>query len=436
MIHRIRSNVRTDREGATLAIVAVMIVALLALLSFGIDLGMAYTARAEAQRVADSAALAGASAFLDYTDPLNAVQDAEDRARDYAELNMVRGRMVQAEEPEVFIWVNAGDRTVRVRVERTGLPVWFARFLGQTELTVSAIATAQASNAGSSACVKPFAIPDRWEENSGDDVNNNNVMDFDNTIPCSGQGPNQGCQLNEVWTFDPDQGDVYRPANAVAGEGTTYSPEEATSWGSKWLDPTNRDAGSRILISPQYALQAGDPGWYQYWQMPESEATCPSKGTSCLTENIKNCINMGDLGIGDIVSPDGDLSESEQDPIPGNRGKPVYDAIRQILNEDPDIRWNETTNEPYYPNDPERSIWESSRVITVLLVHPGDIRSGASHTMRIADMATMFLEDPLQVYGSQGTNHHKPITGRLLHYGSGLPGPNQGQLQRFLRLIE
>jgi hypothetical protein len=433
MTNRFPRWVRSDRDGQTLAIVAVSMVALLALLSLGIDLGMAYTARAEAQRVADATALAGASAFLDHIKPADAVGDARARAEEYAEMNFVRNRRVVADEPEVMIWVIPDSQKVRARVQRTGLPVWFARLIGRTELTVSAIAAAHAVAAGSHSCVKPFAIPDRWEENSGDDFNNDSIMNFDNRIPCSGQGPTQGCQVNEVWTFDEAAGDVYRPASD-----TTIASTSATSWGSQWLDPTGRDAGARLLISPQYALQTGDPGWYQYWQMPESGSTCPSKGTNCLKENIQSCINLEDLGIGDSVSRDGDLLESEENaqPTPGDRGKPVYDAIRTLLNQDPDIYWDGDLNAPAYPAGHGGDPWESPRVITVLLVHPADIRSGASHNMRIMDFATLFLEDPLEVYGTQGVEHQKPITGRLLQYGSGQLGPDAGVLQKVLRLIE
>jgi hypothetical protein len=428
MTRTLSKVIRKDRDGQTLALVAASMLALLLLLSLGIDLGMMYTARTEAQRVADASALAGASAFLDHVKPIDAVDDARDRAEEYAEINFVRNRQVVAEEPEVTIWVIPDSQKVRVRVERTGLPAWFSRLLGYSELRVAAMAAAHAVSAGSSSCVKPFAIPDRWEENSGDDVNENGIMDFDNNVPCEGAPQ---CSENEVWTFDEAGGDVYRPA-------TDYEPHEATSWGSAWQDPQGRDAGRRLLISPQYALQTGDPGWYQYWQMPESGSTCPTKGMNCLRENIQDCINLGDLGIGDVVNPDGDLEESEQRAAvtPGNRGKPLFDAIQDLLNQDRDIYWDNNANAPTYGEGDTRSIWDSPRVITVLLVHPADIRSGASHTMRIADFATLFLEDPLEVYGHTGVDHFKPITGRLLQFGSGQAGPETGQLQKYLRLIE
>lgn len=50
----------THRKGQVLVFSAVSLTALLAIVALGVDLGMLYTARAEAQRSADAIALAGA----------------------------------------------------------------------------------------------------------------------------------------------------------------------------------------------------------------------------------------------------------------------------------------------------------------------------------------------------------------------------------------
>ena len=56
-----------------------VLVALLAIVALAVDLGMAYSAHAEAQRTADAAALAAASAFRDLIDVAEAVPEAERR---------------------------------------------------------------------------------------------------------------------------------------------------------------------------------------------------------------------------------------------------------------------------------------------------------------------------------------------------------------------
>lgn len=422
MTRRKPGCIRTDREGQTLPVVAVMMVGLLAVMALAIDLGMAYTARSEAQRVADSAALAGASAFLDYVDPNQAVVDAEDRAREYAALNTVRNRDVHPDD-DVEVVVLPNQERVRVWVTRAGLPAWFSRLLGRTDLTVRAMAAAEARSAGAARCVKPLAIPDRWEEKSTDpveDFDGDQIMDFDNNIPCNGQA----CNVNEVWTFEPGV-DEYRPLHQIGAEPAWHDPSQATSWGSTWLNGDNKDAGARILLTPQQAKGTGTSGWYQYWKMPGSS------GASDLGDAIAGCIEPGSLTIGATV---------DADPQTGNIGNPVYKAFEQLWtgdDGDPDIQWDAVNNVPHYPNDPTRSIWDSPRVFTVLLVHPADIQSGGSHTMRVVDFATVFLEVPTEHYGDQGGNNFKsPIWGRLFHYGGGTEGPVSGSLQKYLRLVE
>jgi hypothetical protein len=390
---------RSDREGSTLAVVAVFMVTLLVIMSLGIDLGMAYTARVEAQRVADAAALAGAAAFLEHPDPFDAVADAEAWARDYAGRNQIRKRTVDP-NADVQVQVIVAEEKVRVWVERTGLRTWFAKLAGLDEIAVSAQAAARALDAGTSRCVKPLAIPDRWEERSSapaEDYDGDQDMDFDNVQPCDGAG----CNDNEVWTYDEASGDVYRPINQI-GAAAAYPSGTATSWGSEWLDPDGADAGAQILLTPQSAQGTGTPGWYQYWKMPGSS------GASDLVEAIAGCVDLGSLNLG-------------------------------VGNADDEIQWDAEEKMPYYPDDPTRSIWDSPRVFSVLLVHPADIQSGASHTMRIADIATVFLEVPTDpsLYGDQGNQSFKlPITGRLMKFGPGDVGPNTGVLQKYIRLVE
>ena len=59
-----------SRRGAVLALAAVTVAALAAMSALAIDVGMLINARSEAQRAADAAALAGASAFRDLSPAL------------------------------------------------------------------------------------------------------------------------------------------------------------------------------------------------------------------------------------------------------------------------------------------------------------------------------------------------------------------------------
>ncbi|PYO65688.1 MAG: pilus assembly protein TadE, partial [Gemmatimonadetes bacterium] len=79
-----RASIRMveSETGSVIVIVALTLLVLLCFLALGIDLGMLYTARTDAQRAADAAALAGASAFVD-NPRAAAVAPATARATEY-----------------------------------------------------------------------------------------------------------------------------------------------------------------------------------------------------------------------------------------------------------------------------------------------------------------------------------------------------------------
>src|SRR5688500_4802580 len=87
-----RKSHRSTR-GGTLVIVAVSMVAMMSAMALAIDLGMLYKNRSDAQRTADAAALAGASAYLDVFGAA-AVTPARNRAVEYLGSNSVGNELV------------------------------------------------------------------------------------------------------------------------------------------------------------------------------------------------------------------------------------------------------------------------------------------------------------------------------------------------------
>lgn len=153
-IHRHLAN----RRGAVLPLVAFSLVALLSMAALAVDLGMLYNARAEAQRAADAAALAGASVYKESTTPVEGnVAAAEARALSYATQNDLLGRAV--ENGEVTVFVDDADSMVTVNVSRANVPTLFAGLFGRNFANVGASASAQVTTTGTVACIKPFAIP-------------------------------------------------------------------------------------------------------------------------------------------------------------------------------------------------------------------------------------------------------------------------------------
>jgi Flp pilus assembly protein TadG len=150
-----------NERGATAFLLAAGMSVFLGATAIAVDLGMLATARTEAQRTADAAALAGASALVFVP---NDARKAREWAQEYATLNAVRGIPVTLREQDIQV---IGD-TVRVTVLRSqdyGGPVEtiFARVFGVDGVDISAVAAAHAaSQAAVVNCLLPITLADRW----------------------------------------------------------------------------------------------------------------------------------------------------------------------------------------------------------------------------------------------------------------------------------
>lgn len=143
-----------DETGASLVLTLIALMGLLGAAALAVDVGVLVTARSDAQRAADAAALAGASALLDDEPP----SEAEARAIDLAGQNAIFGGPIEPDEVEVEVDVARG--TVRAVIRRPEIATYFARVIGVDPSGVMARATAQVSEAPTASCVKPLAVPD------------------------------------------------------------------------------------------------------------------------------------------------------------------------------------------------------------------------------------------------------------------------------------
>jgi Putative Flp pilus-assembly TadE/G-like len=171
-------------SGATLYIIAVAMVGMLGVSALAIDMVSFYLARAEAQRAADAAALAGAKVFVDSTctsagggcvsgGPQETA--ARQQAKDVAGQNTIAGQTVSLQDSDVTFNYSpplAGpeEPQITVSVQRTAarsnaMPTFFAKVFGISTVDVTASATAEAYNpsgGGASvgtSCLKPFLVP-------------------------------------------------------------------------------------------------------------------------------------------------------------------------------------------------------------------------------------------------------------------------------------
>jgi len=169
-------------RGQTIVLVALTIVTMLAMAALAIDVVTLYVARTEMQRAADGAALAAARAFVDSgvtTDPTNTTRQtlATDMATALINTTIQQNKvggvqpvLVGTPTPD---FTRDGNPQITVTLQRTDLPMFFARIWGSRAMTVTASATAEAYNSSSSQsstgsyvpitpkCVKPLLIANK-----------------------------------------------------------------------------------------------------------------------------------------------------------------------------------------------------------------------------------------------------------------------------------
>ncbi|HEX6309310.1 MAG TPA: pilus assembly protein TadG-related protein [Longimicrobiales bacterium] len=398
---------KTNRRGAALVIVALSMVALLGVTALAVDVGMMYSARGEAQRVADAAALAGASAFLDYNPPSAAFTPARVRAQDYVTANYIMNAMVDTSEAAID--VNTVAQQVTVTVRRDGIATWFARIFGVHNVAVSAFATAEATNAGGARCVRPWAIQDLWhEEKNGVEV-----------VASTGD------------KFGDSATDRYEPVPL-----DNFDDPRATGYGSIAHTATNRDLGSVITLKAQLPQQNPNtgqnqiaqpgPGEFLIWDMPDdpNQASCPSNAvTQDYPQNICSCNNnLIEIGV------DYPLAF-------GNKVGPGDHGLKALVDQDLTARWDPSTNTVVGSKFAD---WhESPRVVPIALMAPLGPPPGqnwnpsALNTVRFTTFALMFIED----YNKGNSPGQPDITGRFLYYAKGEKGPTAGPTVKYLRLV-
>jgi hypothetical protein len=396
-----RRSGRSNERGATLAIIAVSMFLFLGLAALAVDLGMIKATGAQAQRAADAAALAGASAFVDFlkTDP-QAVDTARARALDYATRQQLRTSPIAA--GEVTVDVIPDSEKVRVHIERDGLPTWFANTFGVSSVSVGRTAAAVASTAGvSNNCIKPFFLPDIWRETT-QDTNHNNILD---NLTKDG----------EQWFYEPENGDTYKafdPSNPTDPNATGYGAGRG-GYGS--------DRGLPIMLKPQTgdAQRAGN--YYFTLDGPLSN----------LQQNIEGgCISasVGDTPVYDQGSATGQA----------RRG------VQTLVDDDPSATWDQPSGKVVNSAFPDWT--QSPRVITVGLFDPAfinptctditDEKGKPAKNCKPAEGAT--FSTFARIFISAVDNNTSNITARFIGFvgGGGAGGETTGPLVKVLRLVE
>ena len=366
MLKRLR-NLCSDERGMSFAFVGIGLMTFMAATTLAVDVGMFMTARTQAQTSADAGALAGATALVynsysDRTSSGPAVQSAISASQQ----NNVMGGVVSVVPSDVTFPNDTFGQPNRVRVNvyRTAerlnpVSTLLGSLLGLSTIDIGATATAEASPAGGMTCVKPFIIPDKWNEVTSPpwNMNTSKYEHYDN-------------QGNELAVHD------------------TYSRSGGY---------TAADKGTLLI------LRAGggnniEPTFYFSWAMPGNT------GADWYEENIANCnTSVIDLDYNAVQEP-------------GNMMGPTIAGLQALKDRDPTAYWQDDATGGHYVSN----INPSPRVFPIPLYDPEiydrDKQTGRGATLVVAKWLGFFLED---ISGSEVYGRIFPITGVAADTGPG-----------------
>jgi hypothetical protein len=301
-------------RGAIIIQVAFALIALLAFLTFVIDQGVAFVARRQAQNAADAGALAAAVTLMN---DRSGGAGAEAAARHFASVNPVWGEATAQAHiivptppiacPDGVLSCIRVD-VLRGQPDRDGnphtntLPTFFGHLVGVTQQGVRATATAQVGAGNALNCVKPWAVPDKWTDNSGTGSNTG------------------GWDLQDEFNVGVDV--FTAPGYRAEGE--------------------NNDVGLQLGLK---AGPGGDatPGWFRILELgggngsPPYEAEvrgCPAWVPTVGMYDGQGCDEPGDI----------DIERGCIGVRTGNRAGPTRDGVNYLVDLDPDAYWDTATN--------------------------------------------------------------------------------------------
>jgi Flp pilus assembly protein TadG len=205
-----------SRRGVALPFIALLLIVFLGMAALAVDVGILLGARTEAQRTADAAALAGATILL--VDGQNEAL-ARSTAIDWAARNLIRNESVTVLPTDVDVELQNG--LVRVRVYRTdargsAVPNIFARAIGFPTSNVATYAAAVAGAGNAIRCPLPFALVDRFWDDSADRLSLwNDAIDRlndtynegarnNNPAPPAGNTGWSNLDIGQIWRIYPE----------------------------------------------------------------------------------------------------------------------------------------------------------------------------------------------------------------------------------------
>jgi Flp pilus assembly protein TadG len=275
---------------------ALALLALVAFMTFVADFGTLWLSRRQAQNSADSGALAGAIAMAyDGGYPFSTADTGPGKQNAFL---ATQKNFVFGEAPAVNITTDitfpvcpdGTDTCIKVDVYRNQargnpLPAFFGTLVGLTDQGTKATAMAQILAGNASNCMKPWAIPDKWEE----------------LYPTKQA-------WNPTVTFDLGKDNYVAPSKAT-GPGTGFTLQA--------------DLGTEVVLKHGDPQGAISPGFFFPVVL---DPDC--KGGNCYRDWISGCAPVT-FGIGDSIEVE-----------PGNMVGPTQQGIDDLIAQDKNAKWD------------------------------------------------------------------------------------------------
>jgi hypothetical protein len=242
-----------------------------------------------------------------------------------------------------------------VDVHRTGtnaIPTLMGAFFGMNTADMNAQAVAEVSPANAMTCVKPFMIPDRWDEMQTPPWDPGDSFDYYDK---------KGNKL--------DPADWYVPVrNCPIGckDNTGYTGYDA-----------DRDRGMRLVLRAGTGNQI-NPSFYMSWKMPGDT------GGDFYRDNIANC-NTSLMHWFDLIIQE-----------PGDMSGPTIQGIEDLIAKDPGAYWEPGTNGGCNCVKGSKFSGQSPREFPIPLYDPQYYADGQAHgrvaDFRIANFLGFFVD--------------------------------------------
>ena len=390
-------------EKGNILIMVAMSTAVLA--GFGIltiDIGRMLVTKTQLQNAADAGALAGAGMYCNGT-PSEA--DARAEAIKVAELNKAleaSAESVELSDEDVIILASelgsGFDVTVNTHSDtRQFLLGMFNIFrrtdpnynapdpVSYTEAAVHATATARCGGTCSVSCVKPWSIPDRWDNVTG--------------IP-GYMGEKIGKKLRPDWRAEPQWNceaftDTDNSGKWEVGESyiddnqngkydaeeysptlTGYGPDPVPGNFLMDLDGMPGDLGLELVLHPvQGGSATPEPGQYYSVDLPPVNKGTPIPGADQYRWNIAEC-NPVAIEAGDWLQLD-----------PGAMVGPTNQGMQKLIEKDPNAEWDPATQSVIGSD-----FAVSPRIVLIPIHDPRiPIKSGRND-VQVTKVAAFFME--------------------------------------------